>query len=339
MTELKEYLAERRTITLTCHIKPDGDAIGSVLGLYHILKKDHEVSIIVPSEYPEFLAWMPGIENIVVYSEENLDICQEILSDTEVLFCLDFSGLNRVGDFEQLISGKSFKYVMIDHHLEPQDFDDYRFWSTEAAATCQLIFQLAEEWKIVRKVSKEAATCLYTGILTDTGCFRHSNTTAEIHRIAAKLIKKGADNSAINQKLNDSNTESRLKILGHALANRLTVLKDKKTAYIVLEEKDHINFNLQTGDTEGLVNFALSLHGIVFASLISWSEKIIKLSLRSKGTFPANEIAQKYFQGGGHRNASGGKSDVNIEETVALFLEAVEEFQPQLQNEYNKLYN
>ena len=338
LDELKEYLTVRRTITLTCHFRPDGDAIGSVLGLYHILKKDHEVSIIVPSEYPQFLAWMPGIENIVTYSEDTLDVCEEILNDTEVLFCLDFSGLSRVGDFESLITDRDFKYVMIDHHLDPQDFDDYRYWSNEAAATCQLIYQLAEEWKILRKVSKDAATCLYTGILTDTGNFKHSNTTAEIHRIASKLILKGAKNAEINQKLYDTNTEERLKLLGHALVNKMVVLKDKKVAYIVIDQKDHEMFDIQSGDTEGLVNFALSLHGIVFASLISWSDKLIKLSLRSKGEFPANEVAGKYFSGGGHRNASGGKSETTIEEAVAKFLEAVDEFQPQLQTEFDKLY-
>lgn len=336
---LKTYLSETRTITITCHVKPDGDAIGSVLGLYHYLKTDHEVSIIVPSDYPEFLAWMPGIENVIAYSEDTLDVCEEILNDTELLFCLDFSGLNRVGDMEALITGRSFDYVMIDHHLDPQDFDNYRFWSTEAAATCQLIYKLVEEWGDTDKITPEMATCLYTGILTDTGSFKHSNTTAEVHRTVYNLIERGAKNSEIHQHLFDTNTESRLKLLGHLLANKMIVDKDKKMAYFTVSEQDRILFDIQNGDTEGIVNYALSMQGIVFACFISWSEKFTKLSLRSKGEFPANEIAMKYFEGGGHRNASGGKFDGTVEETVEQLMKAVEEFQPLLDQEYDKIYN
>jgi bifunctional oligoribonuclease and PAP phosphatase NrnA len=335
--ELRDFLAETRSITLVCHTKPDGDAIGSLLGLYHILKDKHEVSMIAPSEVPDYLSWMPDSDHIVEYSEENADVCQEILADSELIFCLDFSWLNRVGDFEEMLSKQTCPMAMIDHHLDPGDFDTYRFWSNEAAATCQLIYQLMEEWGETDKVSKEAASSLYLGIMTDTGSFKFSNTTPKVLRIAADLIEKGADNAVICQKIYDRNSETRLRLLGHLLANKLVLVREHKTAYFIVDEATHKQFDIQSGDTEGVVNFALSLDGIIFATMISWSEKYTKLSLRSKGTFSARDVAQKYFQGGGHLNASGGRFDGSVADAEKTFLSALKDFSTQLEEEYQKL--
>lgn len=326
IAELKEFLSETRKITIICHVKPDGDAMGSGLGLYHYLKgNDHEVSFIAPSEAPEFLSWLPGTDTVVCYSEDTADVCEEILADSELLFCLDFSGLNRVGPMTGMITQRDLKYVMIDHHLDPEDFDHYRYWSSDAAATCELIYLLIDHWGDRDKITPEIADCLYTGIMTDTGSFRHSNTTAQIHKITGQLIELGADNTKIHRRVYDNNTLSRLKLLGNTLLNGLQVIEDANTAYIIISGDDTQKFNIQSGDTEGLVNFALSLEGIVFAVMIKYSEEYTKLSLRSKGEFPANEIAGKYFNGGGHRNASGGRFDGSVEETLEQLKVAVGE--------------
>jgi bifunctional oligoribonuclease and PAP phosphatase NrnA len=337
--ELKAFLSETRKITITCHVKPDGDAMGSTLGLYHYLKTNHEVSLIVPSEAPEFLSWMPGNEDVITFSEETSDICNDIIEDSEILFCLDFGGLNRVGPMQELITGRDLKYVMVDHHLFPQDFDDYRYWSSEAAAAAELIFLLIEEFGDKEKITPVIATCLYTGIMTDTGSFRHSNTTSQVHDIVGQLIGLGADNTNIHRRIYDNNTQSRLRLLGHMLLNRLVVLQDSHTAYVVITEQDFIDFDIQSGDTEGLVNYCLSLNGIIFASMIKWSEEYTKLSLRSKGEFPANEIAGKFFNGGGHRNASGGRFDGSVTATEQELLKALKEFGVQLEDEFQKINN
>lgn len=335
--ELKEFLSETRKITITCHVKPDGDAMGSTLGLYHYLKPNHEISLIVPSECPEFLSWLPGNEDVITYSEDTADVCNEVIEDSEILFCLDFGGLNRVGDMQELITDRDLKYVMIDHHLFPQDFDEYRYWSSDAAAAAELVYLLIDEFGDKEKITPEIATCLYTGIMTDTGSFRHSNTTSQIHKIIGELIDLGADNTNIHRRIYDNNSISRLRLLGHILLNRLVVLEESHTAYIIINEQDFKDFDIQNGDTEGLVNYALSLNGIIFASMIKWSEDYTKLSLRSKGEFPANEIAREYFNGGGHRNASGGRFDDNESATEAKLLEAIKAFDSKLKSEYEKI--
>ena len=335
---LKEFLSVTRKVAITCHFKPDGDAIGSALGLYHYLNKlGHEVFVIVPSEVPEFISWLPGNDHVVCYSEETIDVCNDILEDSEILFCLDFNALHRVGPMESLITDRDLKYVMIDHHLEPDDFDDFRFWSSDAAATAELIYLLVEKFGDTYFIEEEAADCLYTGIMTDTGSFRHSNTTEQVHRVTAELIARGADNSKIHRKVYDTNTESRLRILGFALAEKLVILKDSHTAYMSLEQDEMDKFNPQSGDTEGLVNYALSLDGIIFAALIKAGDGYSKLSLRSKGTFAANEIAGEYFSGGGHRNASGGKFDGSVTDTINHFEKAVKENKEALDLAFNEL--
>ena len=338
LQELKELLSEPRKIALVCHTRPDGDAIGSMLGLAHYLTaKGHEVSSLAPSEYPEFINWLPGSDHVVCYSEETADVCDEIIEDSELLFCLDFSGLKRVGEMEELITNRSCEYVMIDHHLNPEDFDDYRYWSSDAAATAELVYLLIKEFGDLELITKDIAECLYTGILTDTGSFRHSNTTPQIHAIVSDLIYKGADNTKIHRKIYDTNSLRRLKLLGSCLSNGLHVIEDSRTAYVIISEKDHIEHDIQSGDTEGLVNYALSLDGIIFAVMIKWSEQYTKLSLRSKGEFPANEIAGKYFNGGGHRNASGGRFDGSIEETIIELEKAVKENRELLEDSFKEL--
>jgi bifunctional oligoribonuclease and PAP phosphatase NrnA len=334
---LKSFLSQTRTVTLICHTKPDGDAVGSLLGLYHYLKEKHEVAMIAPSEVPDYLSFLPDSDHIVAYSEENEDVCQEILNDSEIIFCLDFSGLSRVGDMEQMLSTTTCPKVIIDHHLDPESFDEYRYWSTEAAATCQLIYHFIEELEDKKKINADAANCLFVGLLTDTGAFKHANTSADVFKTAAGLVDLGADNTWINQKLFDKSSESRLRLLGHLLCNQMVVKADQHAAYFVVDEATNKKYNIQSGDTEGMVNYALSMDGIVFACLVSWSEKYIKLSLRSKGGFPASEIAKTYFNGGGHLNASGGRFDGELTECLHTLDKAIELYTDQLKTEFKKL--
>lgn len=339
LKELKEKLAEPRKIALICHTRPDGDAIGSMLGLAHYLTaKGHEVSSIAPSEFPEFISWLPGADNVICYSEDTADICDEVIEDSELLFCLDFSGLGRVGAMTEMITNRNCEYVMMDHHLDPEDFDDYRYWSSDAAATAELVYCFIKECGDLDLITSGIGECLYTGILTDTGSFRHSNTTPQVHAIVSDLIARGADNTKIHRNIYDNNSIERLKLLGTTLSKGLEVIKNSYTAYVIIDEKIHKEFDIKSGDTEGLVNYALSLSGILFAVMIKWSPEYTKLSLRSKGEFPANEIAGKYFNGGGHRNASGGRFDGSVEETLAQLKIAVEENKDLLEQSAKELW-
>lgn len=317
---LKEKLTEKQRIVVTTHYKPDGDAMGSSLGLYYWLQaQGHDVQIIVPSDYPSFLFWMPGQEDVLVYTEQ-LDHCRQLIEEADLIFCLDFNHLSRIHEMEDVVRKAKGLKVMIDHHLAPENFDDFRHWDNTAAATAQLVYDLiVNQMNDRANITPDIATCLYTGIMTDTGSFRFQSTTSEVHLIIADLINLGAQNWKIHEHVFNSSTENRLKFLGFCLLNRLEVLAEYNTALFSVSREDIKRFNVSTGDTEGLVNYALSVSGIRLAALIIDRKERIKISLRSIGDFPCNEICSTYFHGGGHRNAAGGSSDQSLEETVATF--------------------
>ncbi len=317
---LKEKLTSIQKIIVTTHYKPDGDAMGSSLGLYYWLKgQGHDVQIIAPSDYPSFLFWMPGQDETIIYTKQ-LELSNQLIADADLIFCLDFNHLSRIHEMEDAVRNAKGLKVMIDHHLAPEGFDDFRHWDSSAAATAQLIYDfIVNEMNDRESITPEMATCLYTGIMTDTGSFRFPSTTAEVHLIIADLIKLGAENWKIHEQVFNSSTENRLKFLGFCLLNRLEVLPEYNTALFAISHEDIQRFNVTTGDTEGLVNYALSVSGIRLAALIIDRKERIKISLRSIGDFPCNEICNKYFNGGGHKNASGGSSDENLEATVKTF--------------------
>lgn len=317
---IQEKLQKPRQIVITTHFKPDGDALGSSLALYHWLNSHgHHTNVVVPSDFPYFLDWLPGREKIKIYTQDQAN-SDQLIADAELIFCLDFNGLSRINEMGPAIAAAKAVKVMIDHHLEPEGFDDLRYWDSSAAATAQLVYQF-----IVRKmgdptgISPEVATCLYTGIMTDTGSFRFRSTTAEIHRIIADLIECGAQNWKIHEVIYNSNTESRLRFLGFCLANRLTVIPEYNTAYFSISKADLEQHRIQTGDTEGLVNYALSIQGIRLAALIIERAEAIKLSFRSTENFPCNELSREHFGGGGHLNAAGGHYHGTLEQTVEKF--------------------
>lgn len=324
--ELRSELSEGKKIVITTHHKPDGDAMGSSLGLYHFLcSLGHDVHVITPTDYPYFLHWMPGHPDVIDFLQDP-SRAETLVANADWIFCLDFNTLSRINELGELVRNSSAKKAMIDHHLEPEGFEDFRYWDTTACAAAEMVYRLIVELDWKEHINKDVATCLYTGIMTDSGSFRFPSTTSKVHRIIADLIDAGADNSRIHELIYDTNSESRLKFLGRVLGERMTVLPEYHTAYISIGQDLLSEFDVVTGDTEGIVNYALSIHGIKLAALIIDRGAIRKLSFRSKGEFPANEIAKKYFQGGGHRNAAGGMSEDSLENTVKKFLEVLPEY-------------
>lgn len=320
LAELKESLSHPKKIVITTHHKPDGDAMGSSLGLYnYLIQKGHHVQVITPSDYPIFLHWLPNNGEVIIYTEQE-EKAKELIAAADFIFCLDFNALSRINEMGEWVGLSSAKKIMIDHHLDPADFDDFRHWRVSACSTAQLIYEfIADLMAEPELISKDVADCLYTGILTDSGSFKYPTTTADVHLIVAALIQKGADNYRIHQLIYDNSSENRLRFLGHCLANRLEVFPEFKAALIAVSKTDLEQFNILTGDTEGLVNYALSINGIRLAALIIERPDRVKLSLRSTGDFPANEICKKYFNGGGHRNAAGGASDDPFETVIQQF--------------------
>jgi phosphoesterase RecJ-like protein len=317
---LSVLLAQPQKIVITTHHKPDGDAMGSSLGLYnYLVQQGHHVKVITPTDYPEFLAWMPGNEEVIIYTE-NKEESAALIADAGIIFCLDFNALGRINEMGVLVGESNSIKVLIDHHLEPEDFDDYRYWNISACATAQLVYTfIVDELKHKELVNKDVATCLYAGILTDSASFRLPNTTSAVHRIAADLIDAGAVNWRINDLIYNNASETRLRFLGHCLSSRMEVLYDYNTAIIWATKEDLEKYNIVTGDTEGIVNYALSITGIRLAAFIVERPDMIKLSLRSRGEFPANDICKKYFSGGGHRNAAGGISTDSLEQVINKF--------------------
>lgn len=335
--ELKTYLETPRNIVIIGHKNPDGDAVGATLGLKHYLdKKGHETQVLLPNEFPEFLRWIPGTETVYRFDRQNKQSIRS-LKKSEIIFLLDFNALHRVGDdMQNTLEKYEHDFALIDHHQQPDDFT-YMYSDTSMSSTCQMVYNFIEMMGDTAVIDTDTATCLYTGIMTDTGSFRFRSTTSATHRIIADLIDKGAKNDKIHSNVYDANTYSRLLLLGQALTN-LQIFPEYKTAFITLSQEEKDKFNYQKGDTEGIVNYALSLQGIIFAAIFIEDKEqgIIKISLRSKGAFSVNKFARKYFNGGGHDNAAGGRSDVSLEETIERFKMLLPNYQEDLVSSYEE---
>jgi phosphoesterase RecJ-like protein len=327
ITSLTELLAEPKKIVITTHHKPDGDAMGSSLGLYnYLIQQGHHVKVITPTDYPDFLSWLPGNEEVIIYTEHTREAA-ELIAEARIIFCLDFNSLGRINEMGALVGASEAVKILIDHHLEPEDFDDFRHWDINACATAQLVYTFIVEILNNKKlVNKDVATCLYTGIMTDSASFCLPNTTSDVHRITADLIDAGAVNWHIYDMVYNNSSENRLRFLGICLSCRLEVLREFNTAIISANKEELEKYKIATGDTEGIVNFALSISGIRLAAFIVERSDMVKLSLRSKGEFPANEICKKYFNGGGHRNAAGGTSTDSFENVINQFKQILPEF-------------
>ena len=330
---LTELLAQPQKIVITTHHKPDGDAMGSSLGLYnYLIQQGHHVKVITPTDYPQFLSWMPGNADVIIYTE-NIEESARFITEAKMIFCLDFNALGRINEMGVLVGKSDAVKILIDHHLEPEDFDDYRYWDINACATAQLVYKfIVEELNNKKLVNKDVATCLYAGIMTDSASFSLPNTTPEVHRIAADLMDAGADNSRIYDLVYNNSSENRLRFLGICLSARLEILHEFNAAIIAVNKHDLEKYCIITGDTEGIVNYALSISGIRLAAFIVERGDKVKLSLRSKGEFPANDICKKYFNGGGHRNAAGGCSEDSLDQVISKFKLILPEYKKLLIN-------
>ncbi len=336
--EINDLLSSPKNIVIVPHRNPDGDAIGASLAVYQYLRnKGHYATVVSPNDYPEFLHWLPNSKEVFKYDMQNRQ-SQAAIDEASILFLLDFNALNRVGDdMQHKLETFDGKVIMIDHHQQPDDFADYLYSDISICSTCQMVYHFIEKLDDLALINKAIATCLYTGIMTDTGSFRFPSTTSTTHRIIANLIDNGANNSKIYNNVYDTNSYGRLQLLGRALSN-LVVIDKLKTAYIPLSQADLDEFNFQKGDTEGVVNYALSLKGIIFAVIFieDTDQEIVKISLRSKGKFSVNKFAREHFNGGGHDNAAGGKSFVSLDSTISNFLRILPDYKKELLNSYEE---
>jgi phosphoesterase RecJ-like protein len=333
--ELQIFLQKTRKIVIIGHKNPDGDAVGSTLGLKHYLdKKGHICSVLMPNEYPDFLHWLPGSETTLRFDWQNKQ-AQKAISNSDIIFLLDFNALHRVGyDMQQTLQKYPNDFALIDHHQQPDEFT-YMYSDVEICSTAQMVYQFIEINNDLHLIDANIATCLYTGIMTDTGSFRFRSTTSKTHRIIADLIDKGAENHKIHSNVYDSSSHNRLLLLGQALTN-LQLIEKYKTAFITLTDEEKNRFDFQKGDSEGVVNYALSIKGIVFAAIFieDKEQNIIKISFRSKGSFSVNQFARNHFEGGGHDNAAGGKSTLTLSETVEKFISLLPNYATALENSY-----
>ena len=322
---IKQLLKPENKIVIITHYNPDGDAIGSSLGLKHFLKqKGLQADVIVPNDFPKFLKWMPEAKKIIIADYKRKQ-AGEAIYNADVIFILDFNASNRSGNLvgPWLEKARATK-ILIDHHQQPEDFD-FVYSDTTIPATSQMVYHFIEALDEEKLVNQDIADCLYTGIMTDTGGFRFRSTSATTHRIIANLIEKGADPAMITSNTWDTNTVSRLHLLSLILS-RIEVVKDGKVAILWLKRDELKEFGFQKGDTEGFVNYGLSIMGTQVSAFFMEDlyEDFIKISFRSKEDVDVNQFSRKYFNGGGHINAAGGKYFKSIEDTIEDFKEKIE---------------
>ncbi|WP_029489638.1 DHH family phosphoesterase [Aquimarina agarivorans] len=331
---LKAELASSQNIIIIPHKNPDGDAMGSTLALYsYLMLKQKKSTVITPNDYPSFLKWLPCNNDVLVY-ENNGQTAKKLIAEADLIFTLDFNHLGRCGDLQELLeANKKASFVMIDHHQQPDDYAKYMYSDPAMCSTCEMVYHFIDQMQDIALINKDIATCLYTGIMTDTGSFRYRSTTSTTHRVIANLIDAGAENTQIHEGIYDTNTLSKLQLKGVALKN-LRLFPEYRTAYISLSQKELNDHNFKKGDTEGFVNIGLSIDNILFAVIFieNENEGIIKMSFRSKGSFSVNQFARNHFEGGGHDNAAGGKSDLPLNETIDKFMSILPVYKKELLN-------
>ena len=319
--KIKQTVSDLDQICIITHTNPDGDAIGSSLGLFHVLKNlGKKVNVIVPNDYPEFLQWLPGNENVLRFNKQKSQCCKAF-AEAKLIFCLDFNELSRSNDLNQIIKdSKAFK-ILIDHHPFPENVFDLQISDTSVSSTAELVYETIFETAFESHLDKNAATCLFTGLLTDTISFNVNCSNPRTFEVAAKLLAYGINKEEIHRKVFDNYSANRQKLLGHVLLNKMIILPEYSTGYIWLTKQELKEFDFQPGDSEGFVNYPLSIKGVNFAAFFMERENHIKISFRSRGVIPANTIMSENFTGGGHRNAAGGdEHKLNLEDTLKKFL-------------------
>lgn len=325
----KKYVEKGESFVIVTHVSPDGDALGSSLGLYHFLTAlgKENVSVIVPNEFPSFYRWMPGAKEIIIY-DKYPDFADQLIREADVLFCLDFNEPKRIDKMAPAVVATEARKVLIDHHLNPADFCRLVLSYPEMSSTCELVFRFICRMGMFEMLDQKAAVCIYTGMMTDTGSFTYNSNRPEIYSIVSELIKKGIDKDLIYRKVNQVYSESRLRMMGYVLYEKMKIYPEHHAALITLSRKELNRFHYATGDTEGFVNLPLSIEGVAFSVFIREDSDYVKVSLRSVGDFPCNLFASTYFNGGGHKNASGGEFYGSLEDAVKMFEKGLAEFNP-----------
>jgi phosphoesterase RecJ-like protein len=316
---------------ITAHQKPDGDAMGSSLALNHFLQQlGHDVRVISPTNWAQFLAWMPGTEHVIDF-EHDREAATQLVNEADYVFCLDFNILHRTKHLEPIIKESKAIKILIDHHQQPDTPSfGYGISDVQMSSTCEMIYDFIVQSGHSNLINMDIATCLYTGLMTDTGSFRFPSTTASVHKIVAHLKELGLQHAKIHENIYDQSTEGRLKFMGNAFLYRMQLFPEYHTAIMAIPKADIYKFELKTGDTEGLVNYLLSIQGIKLAAIVIDREEERKWSFRSKGKFDVNIFARTHFEGGGHANAAGGRSSKSVEETVSDFKQVLEIYKSQL---------
>lgn len=329
---LKRLIQVPQNVAIFSHRNPDGDAIGSALAMRHYLEQyGHTVHVLFPSEFPKEFEALPGSSDILIW-DIHTEECKQVLSQKKLFFILDFNAWNRIdkmGDFSRDLPGT---FVMLDHHLYPDPIADFTYSVPEASSTCELVYRFIEGMGDLLKINPVVGKCIYTGIVTDTGSFRHA-TNPDVFRITADLVERGTDDTAVQDMIFNSNEERHLRLLGHCLANRMEYWPEYRTGLIWLSKKDYETFGIQRGDTEGIVNYLLSIRNVKLAAFIHNQPTVVKLSLRSKGDLDVQEICKKHFNGGGHKNAAGAYSHGSLKDTIEKFKNILPEYQDKLLND------
>ncbi len=331
ISELLNLLKEPKKIVITTHHKPDGDALGSSLGLRRVLQRaGHHVDVVVPSEFPQFLCWMSGSETAIDFIRDPKK-ARELLASADLLFCLDFNEPSRVEQMKGDLLKVSAPIVLIDHHMHPMPgFGHLVFSDITHASTAELIVHILMVAGLDHLLDKESAECFYTGIMTDTGSFRFNSVSANTHRMTARLMEEGVRNDWIHEAIYDTNSYWRMRFLGYTLHEKMEWIEEQHTVIITASQQDMDRFQHQPGDLEGIVNYGLSITGVKVSVLFAERDGLIKISFRSKGTFSVRDIAEKYFEGGGHRNAAGGRSRLSLAQTVQRFKDILPEYDDEL---------
>ncbi len=320
-------------IVIVTHVSPDGDAIGSSLGLYHFLdSQDKTVNIIVPNAFPDFLKWMPGSKDILLYDRYK-EFADKLIAEADIICCLDFNALKRIDEMGEAVAASPARKIMIDHHLNPENFCQIVVSHPKISSTSELVFRLICRMGYFSDISLEGAECIYTGMMTDTGGFTYNSNDREIYFIISELLTKGIDKDEIYRKVYNTYSESRLRLMGYVLS-QMKVYPNHHAALLTLTNAEQSQFNYVKGDSEGFVNIPLSIKNICFTCFLreDTEKAMIKISLRSVGTFPCNQLAAEFFGGGGHLNASGGEFYGTMEEAVKVFEQALEKYKPMLEN-------
>ncbi len=331
ISNLYPLLSTPRKVVITMHQKPDGDAMGSTLGLYHFLIQfGHEAAVISPTNWASFLNWMPGVKNVLDY-ERQTEAANALIEKADWIFCLDFNTLSRTKNMEAALAAAPGQRILIDHHQQPQtEVFTYGASDVSKSSTAEMVFDFIAGSGHADLINKSIAECIYTGVMTDTGSFRFPSTSANVHKLVATLKEHGLAHSIVHENIYDNFSESRLRFIGNVLLNRMEIFYEYNTALIAIPAVDLVKYDIKTGDTEGLVNYPLSIEGIKLAAIVIDRGEERKCSFRSKGNFDVNTFARKYFNGGGHFNAAGGQSRETLENVVITFKKAMMENRDQL---------